>query len=91
MGLKWVNLYRLSYSGFPRAVMGNGCRSSSSENPQGNIETTYGYICQGKKTKKGVCEKYEELFPLYTSEGWSVCVCESVVQYQYVGDVSQAG
>lgn len=31
MGLKWVNLYRLSYSRLPRAVTGNGCRSSSSE------------------------------------------------------------
>lgn len=30
MGLKWVNLYRLSNSQLPRAVTGNGCRSSSS-------------------------------------------------------------
>lgn len=31
MGLKWVNLYRPSYARLPRAVTGNGCRSSSSE------------------------------------------------------------
>lgn len=50
-----------------------------------------GTFVKEKRQKKGVRVKYEELFPLYTSEGWSVCVCESVVQYQYVGDVSQAG
>lgn len=31
IGLKWVNLYRLSYSRLPRAVTGSGCRSNNSE------------------------------------------------------------
>lgn len=48
MGLKWVNLYRLSNSRFPKAVTGSGCRSSSSEGEKTNPDSLWrqqvGYV-----------------------------------------------
>lgn len=48
MGLKWVNLYRLSYWRFPRAVMGNGCRSSSSDSTRREGENIYDFMYKSK-------------------------------------------
>lgn len=48
MGLKWVNLNRLSNSRFPKAVTGSGCRSSSSEREKTNPDSLWrqqvGYV-----------------------------------------------
>ena len=70
MGLKWVNLYRLSYRRFPSAVTGNGCRSSNSAQRttshsgpgSGCVCLCVGWVCT---CVCGVC----------------VCTCVSVLLY----------